>query len=308
MNEKPTVVFVGGLSFNIPKKLRERFEIVKHVQQRTTKVGSIPKADWVFILVDFVSHRLDATFQMLAERAGIPCVKLNRGWASMYGELVRAGAIIEEAPKPVALPAPVESTSETVIGLPPDELWDTYGDKAIEALRSILKPGEPLQESELLEWLGRPEATGLPASDLKWLLPELAMRGIIQAVKGLWALTSPRDGVTVQVLENDPDDEPLPALKPLKPKREKKTPFLDAAIMIAGLPAGPYSTWASMALVMNRYVEFRRAGTSLYANSTQFQRIATAQKLGVIVKENGYWVVKRDPAVRLTKYQERPHA
>lgn len=84
---KPKVVLVGGLDWNVPDELRECVEIVKHVEQTNSfRVGTMPAADYIFVISDFASHNL---VESVSKQLSIPIVWLKKGWSHMKLELER---------------------------------------------------------------------------------------------------------------------------------------------------------------------------------------------------------------------------
>lgn len=86
---RPTAVVVGGMDYNVPKGLREMFEILKHYKVDEMP-GSIPACQFVLVMKDFVTHKAVWRIQSMTTAR---ILNLPRGWASMSKALERIGLV-----------------------------------------------------------------------------------------------------------------------------------------------------------------------------------------------------------------------
>lgn len=105
-SQKCRVILIGGMNFNVPRQLREHFEIVAHVVQDQRKVGQLPVADHIVVIRNWVSHvTINAVRRQFPEH---PMIWVNKGWNSMREELERRGILKIEDVSVAAEDAPEE--------------------------------------------------------------------------------------------------------------------------------------------------------------------------------------------------------
>lgn len=291
MSEKKKVMIVGGLPFNIPSELRELFQIVKHVEEGTSRLADIPAVDYVFVMSDFSSHKM---LQVVKERAGVPIVYLRKGWASMKEELAERcllppGHGAREAEAPAKDPE-----TGTLSGLSEDEIWKTYKARFIEAVKGALKPRELVSEADLLGILA---LVGVPEEDCRLVLPRLQMGGVVDCPKeGFWRSLMAESGF-------DFGDGSVPATE--EPRKRRETPSnrersLEAdgrAKRLRGLPMGPYPSKRAIAREMLRYEEWNPGGVDPATDNTLHRLIERAIRLRVIDDTHQNLVIDHDPAM-----------
>lgn len=451
---KKKVLLIGGMHFNVPKELHEHFEIMKHVEQGTDKIQQLPKADYIFVISNWVSHGIVKAAKKVL---GVPVIWLRKGWNAMSVELLRQGlldpAVLKPAeetgvttppparkkaivlggelgclpkelsefievldhlpikdlegkgavnkiveclqhdpdviihihddhrsrskfrkildyigdndlqslkkpeivtsirwhqmklelirfgvigneddpsrPKPKVKPIPdpdafsrtcsqcgqgcssnrddlcvacqekAKPAAPASTGIPVDELWKTYGKAMIGCVRAGLKPKEKVREADLLALLSLSGGVGLPEADLRSLLPELALRGIIEnTVEDTWKLMSSDD------LEYEQDDDKSPAPEARKPKSRHRAVGDDRALeviaLMKGLPLGPYTSKASLIAKMAHYREFLKPNGSPYSGTWYKELVLTAIDLKVVEERHGRVFVDHDPSVVLS--------
>lgn len=259
--EKARIILVGGMDYNVPSELKERFEIVKHITQGS-KYNMLPQADYVFVITQWANHNIVG---QVKRECKIPVVWLQQGWASMKSELQKRSLlppdaspeVAPQAPGPQSPPAPAAT-----LGLSEAEIWKKFGEKMVEACRTLLTLGQKVPEKELLEIMAM---AGPPPEDCQLFLGKLQMLGIIAPTKnGLWRLAS-----SDEEAYEDEGDEPMPA--PSKSRaaaptadrseseeRLRRIPGNPALVtkLISSLPRGPYPTKASIHREMRKYKEF----------------------------------------------------
>jgi hypothetical protein len=253
--QRPRVIVVGGMDFNIPDEMRKRFEIVKHLEQKVNRVDRVPEADYVFVISDFVSHTM---VDIVKHMAKVPVVYLRTGWSHMKLELERRSILppeIPEAAEEPARPVAVEKKGPEATGLSEDELWDVYKKDIIAAAKGALKPRELVGEEDLLEILG--DLVGIPKEELRPLLVRLHMGGVLDQPKDkVWCLMIGDDGF---VSGKNMPEEGVGTKKTVRRHRPAGEGE-DRAKKIAGLRMGPYPTLAALAREMLKYEEFQFEG------------------------------------------------
>lgn len=312
--KKPRVLIFGGMPKNIPNDLRNAVDIVRHITTdqckriEVSQLVGVGKYDCIIVITRFASTR-DA--RILEKSMSVPCIFASGGWGKMQAELQRYGFLVNEddkskpKDKAAAVSAPPEyvppvevqpPASETTIGLPPEELWRLYGKKAIACVRAVLKPGEKVLEADIVDTLALD--VGLPSSDLAALLPELALRGVLENVSGTtWRLASTADSE----YEASDDRSEIGVKKPRKvPQPHDKTLKLIATMK--GLPMGPYDTKTALAQAMAKYAEFRHVDGSEVSEWTAYVRIQQAMQGGVVEMHHGRLYLDHSDAITLTPY------
>jgi hypothetical protein len=261
--EKAKVILVGGMDYNIPDELKERFEIVKHIAQGS-KYNMLPQAQYIFVITQWANHNI---VDQVKRECKIPVIWLRQGWASMKADLQKRSLLPPDASPEVAPQVPAsqsDAAPASTLGLSEAEIWKKFGEKMVEACRNVLKLGEKVSQADLLEVLSM---AGPPAEDCELFLPKLQMLGIIAPTKnGLWRLASSEE----QPYEEE-SDEVVPVSTP-KPRRVappadqrseseerlRRIPGNPALVtkLIASLPRGPYPTKKAIQREMRKYKEF----------------------------------------------------
>lgn len=262
MTDKVKIILVGGMDYNIPDELKERFEIVKHITQGS-KYNMLPQAEYIFVITQWANHNI---VEQVRRDCKIPVVWLRQGWASMKADLQKRSLLPPEPPPEVApqVPAPQDSPGVSTLGLSEAEIWKKFGEKMVEACRNVLKLGEKVTETDLLEVLAM---AGPPVEDCRLFLPKLQMLGIIAPTKnGLWRLASSNE----EAYEDEPEVEEVPRAsvkrkasvssdgRSASEERLRRIPGTPALVtnLIAGLPMGPYPTKRAIYREMRKYKEF----------------------------------------------------
>lgn len=258
------VIIVGGMGFNIPEELTQAFEIAKHVEQSTSfRVGTLPSADYIFVIADYASHNLVTAVK---QQVKVPVIWLSKGWAAMKAELQRRSILPPDSSPATRAPEAAPQEPPTTTGLSEDDLWDLYKTKLIEAAKGALKPRELTSEADLVNILG--DLVGLPPEDCRLLLHNrLHPAGILVPVKdGIWSLMVGEDSYEFETA-------PLPTSRTKRvprPPAERRTGAsphelaLDRARKISGLRMGPYPNMTALCREMQKYREFQHEdGTPL---------------------------------------------
>ena len=309
---KPRVLVFGGMPHNIPNDLRRACDIVRHITVDDAKrlnvstMTNMGKYDCVIVIVRFANKKDARTLQATLS---VPCIFAAGGWGKMQSELIRHGFLVnvhdnstpkaKVAPVIPAPPAqPVESPppSPSSTGLPPEELWRIYGAKAINCVRTVLKPGEKVLEADLIDALGL--EVGLPPSDLIALLPELAVRGILESItETTWRLASVVGGEYEMAEDRSGiGEKKLAERKVPKPNRDT----LELIKKIRGVDMGPYKSKSALHREMMKYAEFRNSDGTEMSEWTGYVRIQQAIQEGLVEEHFGKLFVDHDETVQLT--------
>lgn len=188
------------------------------------------------------------------------------------------------APAPTPEPAP-EPVRETVTGITPDKIWETYGEQMKEFTRVILEPGKYYHEKDLLSFMS--SEVGLPEGDLKPFLGELAVRGLItRAGTDTWKRPGGNDD---EVLVND------------KTEVKAKLPFRKETITdkIRGIGPGPFNSKWSAAMELLKYKDFRTKDGRRPSPSYCMVMMQGAIDKGYVEERDGKIYVLVDPKVKL---------
>lgn len=297
MSEKKKVLIVGGLPFNIPNELRDLFQVVKHVEEGTSRLADLPAVDYVFVMSDFASHKM---LQVVKDRANVPIVYLRKGWASMKEELIER-CLLPQGHLAAGAKAQIAKDPETgtLSGLSEDELWKTYKPKFIEAVKGALKPRELVSEADLLEALA---LVGVPAEDCRLVLPRLQMGGVVDSPKeGFWRSLISQAGFDFG------DGSLEPAAAPQKRTRSSSSFNMDRkeeadarARRLRGLPMGPYPSKRAILREMLKYEEWNPGGVPARENALK-RAIERAIILRVIDDTHENLLVDHDPLMGLKK-------
>lgn len=303
---RPQVIVVGGMAFNIPKELTEQFEIVKHVEQSSSyRVGSVPQAEYIFVISDFASHNL---VDVVRNQLSVPVIYLPRGWSGMKIELQKRSILPPDSSPKTRAPEAAATEVPTTTGLSEDELWKLYRTKLIDAAKGTLKPRELVSEEDLLETLG--DLVGIPKEDVRLLLPKLHMGGIVVPIRdGVWSLLIGEDSY-----EYDPSPAPTPVVKrrkdpppPTEPGISVPSPrekSYDRARKISGLLMGPYPTLVALAREMQKYQEFHYEDGSPISVEGCKNLIKKAIELKIVDDTHQKIYVDHKPEIVLTRIKE----
>lgn len=260
--EKAKIILVGGMDYNIPDELKERFEIVKHIAQGS-KYNMLPQADFVFVITQWANHNI---VEQVKRECKAPVIWLRQGWASMKADLQKRSLLPPDASPEVApqAPEPPASTAPaSTLGLSEAEIWKKFGEKMVEACRTLMTLGQKVPKKELLEIMAM---AGPPPEDCQLFLPKLQMLGIIAPTKnGLWRLASSDE----EAYEEEGDEVVAAPPKPRRvapavdtrtesEERLRRIPGNPAMVtkLIAALPRGPYPTKKAIHREMRKYKEF----------------------------------------------------
>lgn len=339
MVDKLKILLVGGDNRQLKDRLLDWLDIV-HVDGDQHKIVS--KADGiksVVVMTKFVSRNLMDKARKYAREQGLKMLPVLTG-NYVLPELVKVGLLPKEAlegkkkqepvPEPVSVveapkPEPAQEPSpQASSGLTPDQIWAQYGGKAINVVKSAVKPGEKIHEDDLLELFSIPDGVGLPKEDAIHLLPELAVLGMIVNTKGktwqtpnLDADYDYRTGEQEVEVPDDQDEEVKPVL--VEDKQKPSNPFdkhLKKNVgkgrhdlyskehwvhLLGGIHPGPYRTQGDIFAEALKYQEFTHKSGIPVKQSYYWVIIPTAIKYGVVEKlPDGTYVVKPDPSVTLT--------
>lgn len=329
--KKPKVLLVGGMGFNIPDELKAAVDIVKHIEQGTRKLASLPAVEFILVISEFASHNIVETVK---NEAKVPIVYLRKGWASMKEELLKRCIL---PPDPVAggeapPAAVVNPETGTLCGLSEDEIWETYKEKFIHAVREALKPRELVSHADLLDVLSM--AAGVPASDCALILHNLTTLGVIDSPIGKEGFWVSRLGA--EEFDDGSGPDMLPPVTPrLKGKAKKaaaalktgfsappESPLLRAPIkhgahlfdlnaaraqetdqkaaLLKGLPFGPYASKKAIMREMLKYEEWAHLSLDSSADQQRMMRLINrAIKFRIIDDTAKNFLIDHDPKLGL---------
>lgn len=279
--DKPKVILVGGMDYNVPQDLKDSFEIVRHITQGS-RYNTLPQAQYVFVLTQWANHKI---VDQVKRESKAPVVWLPQGWAAMKEALQKRSLLPPDAPEGNGTVAPASSTpaaAPSTLGMSHSEIWKKFGDKMVEAARAVLNLGQSVTETELLEALA---LAGPPPEDCKHFLPRLQMLGVVVPTKNeKWRLAS----TDTEAYEAESDEEeseeeeqpPVQKRRNVEPRglrtdaeeRLRLIPGNPALVtrLLAGLKEGPYPTKRSIYVEMKKYKEF--AGLSEYQVKSAVER------------------------------------
>jgi hypothetical protein len=259
--EKTKIILVGGMDYNVPNDLKQFFDIVKHITHGS-KYNTLPQAEYIFVMTNYANHNI---VEQVKGETKMPIIWLPQGWAAMKDTLQKRSLLPPDAPEVSAAPvAPAAHAAPSTLGLSEAEIWKKFGDKMMEACRTILEIGQKVTEKELLEVLAM---AGPPPEDCKLFLPKLQMMGIVVPTKNdLWRLASSDNEAYEAEAPEGSEPEPVKKRKRVEVDLQRTdaedrlrmipgNPSL-AARLLAGLRPGPYHTKRSIYVEMRKYKEF----------------------------------------------------
>ena len=352
--KKLKALIVGGEDRNIPDEAREVLDF-KHIEQSAKSLNeqSCPEAACVILITKFSREPMAVAAKKVARKRGIPFVPVKTGNYIIHelvhhkliakpepaekdnGSIVDGGGRTEIGPMDAVGEGAVASSPSTLatpdtVGLSPEQLWDRYGQKAIETLKSTLKPGEKVTEDDLLAIFSIDGGVGLPRQDALELLPELSIRGVIAVCKGGWRLVDHNtmvDGVEQEGQEDDHVEvksvlavEP-PKIKDVKPpsiwegkggnRCLKKRSREETCKFFGGLPDRLYETQADLWREALKYKEFSFTDGTPYAFTYYWSIVPHGIKYGNVKevdpdKVGGGFRIVPNPDVKLTLRDDLP--
>jgi len=300
MAQKHKILLVGGMDYNIPKELKECFDVVRHVTQGT-KFQTLPQVDFVFVVTEWAGHNLIQAVKAQNPGQIIPLAK--GGWNAIKQDLQRRcilpADLSEETPTPTApkSEAPAESL---IASMGESEVWKKYGASLIEAVQVTMKPKEVITLDAVLEVLS---LSGVPKVDCETFLPRLQMKGILDPVDDgkKWRLMAAPghdfENERVEVPGEEKKPEPKEASIELKFKKRVKSPTLVG--MIAALPKGPYRSRQQIFEEMRKYIEF-----DALSDWQAKKYIGLAAEAKIVDEGNEKIVINHDQSLALKRKQE----
>ena len=330
---KLKVLLIGGdpVRNRTPLKKLEKFIDFKHITQEKQEVlpNQVKDAQAIVVVTKFVSNALWGSarkikqnnkgepieiVQVLTVNHVVDGLKQIKRFAP-YFEDEKSKKRVE--PKPEEETAPVqdvvvesvtlEPVKQLTLGMSADELWDHYGEDLCKTVQATIKGGEKFKESALTDMLG--SLVGVPADDVKSMLPQLALRGIlVNTVADTWkvpALDEEYDYEPDQVEApvEVPEIEPETASEP--PKKHEHG--FEMVQIISGLPEGPYDSMREIARVARRCPTFRMMSGEEISPGYGDVLCKKATALGVIVKNaDDTYAIVRDTSVNVTLVAETP--
>jgi len=310
MRQRPKVLLVGGMGFNVPEELKTAVDIVKHIEQGTRKLADLPAVEFILVISEFASHNIVETVK---NEAKVPIVYLRKGWASMKEELIRRcilppGPVAgQEAEEPAA--APEKAVNVNSCGLSEDEIWKTYRQKFIEAGKAALLPRELVSEADLLDILSM---VGPSPSDCQLILWRLNQGGVVDSPKeGYWRSLMERKGFDFGDGTEPLKVQPKPKLKiamssDMRPLQisfnaQKAQEADDRARKLKGLPFGPYASKRAIEREMLKYEEWNPGGNAPASPWVLKRLIDRAVSLKVIDDTQKNLFIDHDPLMGLKK-------
>jgi hypothetical protein len=329
-------LIVGGDSRNLTDALLEWVNPI-HISTDSgqKKVDTPIEVTAVVVITRWVSHSMFTKAREFAKKRGVPLVQAHTG-NYILSELVRFKILGEdalqdrkkkhapapepkvEAPPPAPVPEPIhEPTVTEQTGLTPEEVWELYGSKAIEIVKTALKPGDKVHEDDLMHLFEVADGgVGLPKESAIHLLPELAVLGLIQNTKGkTWQIPNTDvefDYKTGEISESEeqlPDDsEVQPVLadkiveKVKKGRKDRAESKLQWVELLGGINAGPYPTQRAIWDEALEHEEFSKPDGQPLVSDYYWTIIPIAIEYGVVERlKDGSYVVVPDDKVKLTR-------
>lgn len=347
MDKKLRVLIVGGdgdREFSDEVKANLDYVHLSKIKDRLTN-GVCEGAQAVIVISRWVSNAMRDKARQYAKANGIPLVQAQTGNYILH-ELERYGILkdpirLKKGKKPEPEPGPEEVPSEPSpkpeptekqrisVGLNPDELWSRYGQKAIDSIKTAMKPGDKLHEEDILTLLADPSAVGIPKGDLVEILPELAVRGVIVNIRGkTWKIpvvvdfgeTVPEedDSEVEPVLkeaeeegESEPETEPEADSKRINYKgepRQTRRSILDMVEKLAGLPPGPYENHGDLWRQVIQYEDFRKPDGTYGTDAQLWHWVPEAIDYGIVEQDgDGKFVIIHDDRIVLTPVEKPAH-
>lgn len=332
MAEKLKVLLIGGdpVRNRTPLKKLEKHLNFRHITQEKQEVlpNQVKDVQAIVVVTKFVSNALWGSarkikqnnkgepieiVQVLTVNHVVDGLKQIKRFAS-YFEEEKLKKKSEPEPEEVVPVQDVvvesiamEPEKPLTLGLSADELWDHYGDDLCKTVQATIKGGEKFKESALTDMLG--SLVGVPADDVKSMLPQLALRGIlVNTVADTWkvpALDEEYDYEPDQVEAPPEVAEIEPETAPEPPK--KREHGFEMVQIISGLPEGPYASKREIARLARRCPTFRMLSGEEISPGYGDVICRKAIALGVIVKNaDDTYTIVRDASVNVTLVAETP--
>lgn len=251
----------------------------------------------VFILTRWVGASLINEAKREGERAGVPVVGVPT--ANFIPEVLRKyGLLKEQDEEPKAQNQQPPKTRSSQVDATQQEKESEFAyvqaccEKAIEVIRSALSPGEKRSEEEILNILEA--GMSLSREWCKKVMDELHAQGVlVNTVGATWKLRGEED-------EYEEDLEEVPNRK-VRSKGSRG----ELALLVAGLPEGPYATKAEIRREMLKYKEFMNLDGGEPSRAWLDLVLKEAEKLGILVTcpEKG-WKVRHEEGFPLTFREE----
>lgn len=115
---KPRVIILGGMKFNVPRKVHDLFEVVKHYEQGRGLGMNSPAADLILHLYEYSNS---ADLQILTRRLpDATVVRTRASWSHMATRLLDMGLMPPEPVAPVEKGLEVEIQTHSGASQPPN--------------------------------------------------------------------------------------------------------------------------------------------------------------------------------------------
>ena len=316
--KKLRVLIVGGDDRNITDDILKNIDLT-HVEQTKKKIeaGVCPDAQVVVVITKFVSRAMWDMAKKFAKQRKIPLIQALTGNYVLH-ELKEKGILKEIIhSEPVAAKEEVPTPKkEEHVGISPDEVWNLYGQKAIDTVKAVLKPGEKIAEDDLLTLLSDSSSVGLPKEDVIHVLPELAVRGVVTNIRGkTWKVPKITDFGTQEEEEAESEEEVKAVLVEEKKGPEPDTEQKDKSTIpqhrrtilamvekMSGLPAGPYRNYGDLWREVIKYEEFKKPDGTYGTDAQLWHWLPKAIEFGLAKKEeDGQISIIHDDKVTLTQ-------
>lgn len=289
-------IVVGGFNRHVAKinkDLKKHIEFVHVPTEGNFPNRLMPQAQAVIVLTRFASRQnLDGAKEVSRARK-IPMITVDTS-NYVLAELRRLKLVAEEkAEVEIAEPAPTvpekgnEPESTTKIGMSLEELSQKYTTPLVEAVNTLLEPGEKIHIDDLLDSMA--SVVGIPEEDVRSLLPELASCGVIANTAGS---TWKRLGKGVDFI--DDKEEVFPK------KRRYGTVMKAHAEKLRGLPEGPYESVYAIAREMEKFKDFEKADGTMPTRQHLSVIVRKAEELGFVTDVDGKKLIDHDDRVVLT--------
>lgn len=303
MAEKIRALILGGEEFYVQKRRRqlETYLDYKHIPADSGKFKfDVSKYSVVIIVANWVKGSNAQKCREACSAANVPVVGVTtlgqiiprlseyKQFAHLAHLAGKTEAVLDDNPNGADTPKEVHTTT----GLDPKELWKLYGAKLVETVKALLKPGEVESGDTLFAALS--DYVGIPADDVKALLPELGIRGILtESGRGRWRRVDPDapDAEVARIHEDTPEEAGY------------RNHGSHLAGLMRGLPPGPYSSVNAVGSEFMKYKEYAKHNGERPTRSYAGMIARKAESLGYIEKINDKIFVKHDPSIKLTPLQ-----